>query len=67
MPTADIPKKLDDLLKPALESKMAISDGDVAAGVTGGVLKAKGDGFVKKLKEQDVTVHGVSGPGFNGS
>jgi len=65
MPTADIPKNFDDLLKPALRSKMAISNDDVAARLIGGVLKAKGDGFVKKLKEQDVTVHGVSGPGFN--
>ena len=65
LPAADIPKNFDDLLKPALKGKMAISNDDVAARLIGGMLKSKGEGFVKKLKEQDVTVHGVSGPGFN--
>jgi iron(III) transport system substrate-binding protein len=65
LPAADIPKNFDDLLKPALKGKMAISNDDVAARLMGGMLKAKGEGFVKKLKEQEVTVHGVSGPGFN--
>ena len=65
LPTADIPKNFDDLLKPALKGKMAISNDDVAARLIGGMLKSKGEGFVKKLKEQDVTVHGVNGPGFN--
>ncbi|MGH7783028.1 MAG: ABC transporter substrate-binding protein, partial [Candidatus Binatia bacterium] len=62
---ADVPKNFDDLLKPALKGKMAISNDDVAARLIGAMLKAKGEGFVKKLQEQDVTVHGVSGPGFN--
>ena len=65
VPTADIPKNLDDLLKPALKGKMAISKDDVAARLIGSILKVKGEGFLKKLKDQDVTVHGVSGPGFN--
>ena len=65
LPASDIPKNFDDLLKPALKGKMAISNDDVAARLIGGMLKSKGDGFIKKLKEQDVTVHGVSGPGFN--
>ena len=65
VPGADIPKNFDDLLKPALKGKMAISNDDVAARLIGGMLKSRGEGFVKKLKEQDVTVHGVSGPGFN--
>ena len=65
LPAADIPKNFDDLLKPALKGKLAISNDDVAARLIGAVLKAKGEGFVRKLKDQDVTVHGVSGPGFN--
>jgi iron(III) transport system substrate-binding protein len=65
MPQTDIPKNFDDLLKPLLKSKMAISNDDVAARMIGGIIKSKGDGFVRKLREQDVTVHGVSGPGFN--
>lgn len=65
LPAADIPKNFDGLLKPALKGKMAISNDDVAARLIGSMLKSKGEGFVKKLKEQDVTVHGVNGPGFN--
>jgi iron(III) transport system substrate-binding protein len=62
---ADVPKKFDDLLKPALRGKMAISNDDVAARLIGAMIKTKGEAFVKKLTQQDVTVHGVSGPGFN--
>ena len=64
-PAAEIPKNFDDLLRPALKGKMAISNDDVSARMIGGILKTKGEGFVKKLKEQDVTVHGANGPGFN--
>ena len=65
LPAADVPKNFDDLLKPALKGKMAISNDDVAARFVGAMIKSKGEGFVKKLKDQDVTVHGVNGPGFN--
>ena len=64
LPAADVPKNFDDLLKPALKGKMAISNDDVAARFVGAMIKSKGEGFVKKLKDQDVTVHGVNGPGF---
>ena len=62
---SDVPKNFDDLLKPALKGKMAISNDDVAARFVGAMIKAKGDGYIKKLKEQDVTVHALNGPGFN--
>jgi iron(III) transport system substrate-binding protein len=65
LPSADIPRSFDDLLKPALKGKMSISNDDVAARLIGGMIKAKGEGFLKKLKDQDVVVHGVNGPGFN--
>ncbi len=65
LPAADVPKNFDDLLKPALKGKMAISDDDVAARFIGAMIKSKGESFVRKLKGQDVTVHGVNGPGFN--
>ena len=50
MATADIRKKFDDLLKPALRSKMAISNDVVAVRLIRGVLKAKGGGSVQKLQ-----------------
>jgi len=65
LPAADVPKHFDDLLKPALKGKMAISNDDVSARFVGAMIKSKGEGFIKKLQEQNVTVHGVNGPGFN--
>jgi iron(III) transport system substrate-binding protein len=65
LPAADVPKNFDDLLKPALKGKLAISNDDVAARFMGTMIKSKGESFLKKLKGQDVTIHGVSGPGFN--
>jgi iron(III) transport system substrate-binding protein len=65
LPAADVPKTFDDLLKPALKGKMSISSDDVSARFVGAMIKSKGEGFVKKLKDQDVTVHGINGPGFN--
>lgn len=65
LPAAEVPKNLDDLLKPALKGKMSISNDDVAARFIGAMIKSKGESFIKRLKEQEVTVHGVNGPGFN--
>ncbi|HVO94772.1 MAG TPA: extracellular solute-binding protein [Terriglobales bacterium] len=65
LPAGDVPKNFDDLLRPALKSKLAISNDDVAARFVGGMIKAKGDAFVKKLKDQDIKVHALNGPGFN--
>jgi iron(III) transport system substrate-binding protein len=62
---ADVPKNFDDLLKSALKGKMSISNDDVAARFIGAILKAKGEAFLRRLREQEVTLHGVSGPGFN--
>jgi iron(III) transport system substrate-binding protein len=64
LPAAEVPKNFDDLLKPALKGKMSISNDDVSARFVGAMIKAKGEGFIKRLKEQEVTVHGVNGPGF---
>jgi iron(III) transport system substrate-binding protein len=65
LPASDVPKNFDDLLKPALKGKMAISNDDVSARFVGAMIKAKGEAFIKKLKDQEVRVHGVNGPGFN--
>ena len=50
LPAADVPKNFDDLLKPALKGKMAISNDDVAARLVGGMIKSKGEGFRKEVK-----------------
>ena len=65
IPAGDVPKNFDDLLKPSLKGKMAISNDAIAALLIGAMIKAKGEGFLKRLKNQDVTLHAVTGPGFN--
>jgi iron(III) transport system substrate-binding protein len=61
----DLPKNFDQLLKPALKGKMAVSSDESSARQIGAMVRAKGDGFVRKLKAQEVTLHAASGPGFN--
>ena len=60
-----LPKKFDDLLKPVLKGKMAISSDESSARQFGAMVWAKSDSFIRKLKDQEVTLHGASGPGFN--
>lgn len=62
---ADLPKRFDELLKPALKGKMAVSSDESSARQIGAMVYAKTDSFVRKLKEQEITLHGASGPGFN--
>ena len=61
----ELPKKFDDLLKPALKGKMAISSDESSARQFGAMVWAKSDSFIRKLKDQEITLHGASGPGFN--
>lgn len=61
----ELPKRFDDLLKPALKGKMAISNDESSARQFGAMVWAKSDGFIRKLKDQAITLHGASGPGFN--
>jgi len=61
----ELPKTFDDLLKPALKGRMAISSDESSARQFGAMVWAKSDSFIRKLKDQEVTLHGASGPGFN--
>ena len=58
---ADVPKNFDGLLKPVLRDNMGISGDDTGARIIGAMVKAKGDGFVRKLKEQNIRVHMMAG------
>ncbi|HVO93325.1 MAG TPA: extracellular solute-binding protein [Terriglobales bacterium] len=58
---ADVPKNFDALLKPALRDNMGISGDDTGARIIGAMVKAKGEGFVGKLKEQNIRVHMMAG------
>ncbi len=61
----DIPKKFDDLLKPGLKGKLAASNDESSARQIGAMIRAKGEIFVRKLKDQEVTLQAETGPGFN--
>ena len=65
IPSTDLPKKFDDLHKLALKGKMAISNDESSARQIGAMAYAKGDSFVRKLKDQEIVLQGASGPGFN--
>jgi iron(III) transport system substrate-binding protein len=58
---ADVPRNFDGLLKPALRDNMGISGDDTGARIIGAMVRAKGDGFVKKLKEQNIRMHMMAG------
>lgn len=57
----DVPKNFDGLLRPALKDNMGISGDDTGARIVGAMVKAKGEPFVKKLKEQNIRMHMMAG------
>ncbi len=57
----DVPKNFDGLTKPALRDNMGLSGDDTGARIIGAMVKVKGDGFVKKLKEQNIRMHMMAG------
>ena len=54
------PKGFEGLLHPELKGKMGITLNESSAKVIGAMIKIKGDGFVKKLKSQDIKAYTVS-------
>ena len=57
----DVPKNFDGLLRPALKDNMGISGDDTGARIVGAMVKARGEPFVKKLKEQNIRMHMMAG------
>ena len=51
----------DGLLRPGLKDNMGISGDDTGARIVGAMVKAKGELFVKKLKEQNIRMHMMAG------
>jgi iron(III) transport system substrate-binding protein len=58
---ADVPQNFDGLLKPGLKDRMAMSGDETGARMIGAMVKARGDSFVKKLKEQNIRLHMIAG------
>lgn len=63
-PAGDLPRKFDDLLKPALKGKMSVASNETGARAIGAMIKAKGEDFVRRLKEQEVRAHATSAAGL---
>lgn len=59
-----IPKKFDDLLNPALKGVMASANNETGARAIGAMVKAKGEAFVRKLKDQDIRPHSTTAAGL---
>ena len=58
---ADAAKNFDGLTRPALRDNMAIAGEDTGARIIGAMIKAKGEAFAKRLKEQNMRMHMMAG------
>ncbi len=56
-----VPKNYDGLLNPALKGKMGFVTSDTGPRTIGAMLKVKGEEFVKKLSQQEIILHAISG------
>lgn len=61
IPAALVPKNYGDLMKPGLKGKIGFVSNETGTRTLGGILKVKGEEFVRKLKAQDITLHAISG------
>lgn len=63
LPKVAVPKNFDGLFHPELKGKMGISiSSTTGAKSIGAMVKAKGEEFVKKLKEQQVKLYTIDAP-----
>ncbi len=61
----DAPKNFGDLLRPELKGKLAVAGTETGERMVGAMLKSKGEEFVRKLKEQVIKLHTISGGALN--
>src|SRR5258705_8383928 len=64
IPAADVPKNFQDLLRPELKGKLAVTTESSTSRVIGSMIKIKGEEFVKRLQAQDVRLFKASSAGF---
>jgi iron(III) transport system substrate-binding protein len=62
--TAEVPRNFQDLLKPELKGKLALTTESSSSRVIGTILKYKGDEFIKRLHAQEVRLFKASSAGF---
>jgi iron(III) transport system substrate-binding protein len=61
---AEVPKNFQDLLKPELKGKLALTTESSSSRVIGTMLKYKGEEFIKRLHGQEVRLFKASSAGF---
>lgn len=61
IPAAAVPKNYDGLLRPELKGKIGFVSNETGVRAIGGILKVKGEAFIKKLRSQEVVLQSVSG------
>jgi iron(III) transport system substrate-binding protein len=61
---AEVPRNFQDLLKPELKGKLALTTESSSSRVIGTMLKYKGEEFIKRLHGQEVRLFKASSAGF---
>ena len=61
---AEVPKNFQDLLKPELKGKLAVTTESSTSRVVGTLIKYKGEEFVKRLRAQEIRLFKASSAGF---
>jgi len=61
---AEVPKSFQDLLKPELKGKLAVTTESSTSRVIGSMIKVKGEEFVKRLQAQEIRLFKASSAGF---
>jgi iron(III) transport system substrate-binding protein len=61
---AEIPKNFQDLLRPELKGKLAVTTESSTSRVVGTMIKYKGEEFVKRLRAQEIRLFKASSAGF---
>ncbi len=56
-----VPKSYEDLLRPELRGKLGFATSDTGSRVIGAMLKFKGESFLQRLKQQEISLYAVSG------
>jgi iron(III) transport system substrate-binding protein len=62
---AEIPKNFQDLLRPELKGKLAVTTESSTSRVVGTLIKYRGEEFVKRLRAQEIRLFKASSPGFS--
>lgn len=60
LPAASVPKSYEDLLKPEFKGKLGLATSDTGSRTIAAMLRFKGEEYIKKLGQQNVSLYAVS-------